>query len=278
MLRLDELSRQSVINHPYPHVVLENALATGDRLNAEFPTKDRFGPTIRMDGDLTAGDPSYEELVVQSQVWGALHRQVYSRQFIEVFLELFRSHIQRAYERGELLANPFALKIVPEPVEKRVSGRSFVSGTETFLYPRFDIGYGGVGYGLDNGGRGIHIDNLPRLISVLVFLNKPKSMTGGTHRLYGLRRGKPVLARVYAPNAGLMIASLQSNRAFHDVEPIAAIDGERRAFYMAVSCSEPIWRKEVHRKLGALSKNRYDPPPPFGIARALRRLISIARR
>ena len=238
MLRLDELSRQSVIEAPYPHVVFENALANIECVNAEFPAKDRFGPPIRMDGDLTAGDPSYEELITQSQIWAALHRQIYSRQLIEVFLELFRPHIERAYERGELLANPFALKIVPEAVEKRISGRSFVSGTEAFLYPRFDIGYGGVGYGVNNGGRGIHIDNLPRLISILVFLNKPKSMTGGTHRLYGLRRGRPVLERVYAPTAGLMIASLQSNRAFHDVEPIAAIDGERRALYMAVSCSQ----------------------------------------
>jgi hypothetical protein len=278
MLRLDGLSRQSVIGQPYPHVIFENALATTDRLNAEFPPKERFGPTIRMDGDLTAGDPVYEELVAQTQVWGALHRQVYSRDFIQVFLELFRLHIQRAYERGELLINPSALKIVPEPVEKRVSGRSFVSGTEPFLYPRFDIGYGGVGYGLENGGRGIHIDNLPRLISILVFLNNPKNMVGGTHRLYGLSRGKPVLERVYVPAAGLLIASLQSNRAFHDVEPIAAIDGERRAFYMAVSCSVPIWKKEVHRKLSALNKNRYDPPAPSGVARALRRLISIARQ
>jgi hypothetical protein len=278
MLRLDELSRQSVIDHPYPHVVFENALETVDRFNAEFPTKDRFGPTIRMDGDLTSGDPAYEELVFESDLWDALHRQVYSRHFIEVFLELFRPQIQHAYERGELLANPYALAIVPEPIEKRVSGRSFVGGKEPFLYPRFDIGYGGVGYGLQNGGRGIHIDNLPRLISILVFVNNPTSMTGGAHRLYGLRRGEPVLQREYLPTAGLMIASLQSNRAFHDVEPIAAIDGERRAFYMAVSCNQPIWQKEVHRKLSAINKNRYDPPPPFRMSGALRRLISIARR
>jgi hypothetical protein len=278
MLRLDRLSRETVLDHPYPHAVVANVLEGVDRLNAEFPTKDRFGPTIRMDGDLTAGDPGYEELVLHSPIWGALHRQVYSPQFIEVFLALFRPHIQRAYDRGELLANPFSLKIVPEAIEKRVSGRSFVGGVEPFLYPRFDIGYGGVGYGLENGGRGIHIDNLPRLISILVFLNTPGSMTGGTHRLYGIRGGAPVLERVYSPTAGLMIASLQSNRAFHDVEPIASIDGERRAFYMAVSCSEPIWKKEVHRKLSAMNKNRYDPPPPSRLARALRRLASIAKR
>lgn len=277
MLRLDQLARERVINDPYPHVVFENALDEIRGLNVEFPLKDRFGPTIRMDGDLTAGDPGYEELISQSSAYGALHRQVYSTEFIRVFLELFRSPMQRAYENGQLLANPFALKIVPEPIEKRVSGRSLVGGADPFLYPRFDIGYGGAGYGLHNGGGGIHVDNLPRLISILVFLNTPQSMVGGTHRLYGLRRSKPVLRKVYHPISGLLIASLQSNRAFHDVEPIAKIDGERRAFYMAVSCSEPVWKKEVHRKLSALNKNRYDPSPPSRIVAKLQRLFSILR-
>jgi hypothetical protein len=277
MLRLDRLRSAGVIDSPYPHVVFEDALGSLNNLNADFPPKDRFGPTIRMDGDLTAGDPAYEDLVSQSSVYGALHRQVYSTEFISVFLELFRPHIEQAYVRGQLLLNPFSLKIIPEPVEKRVSGRSFVSGTNPFLYPRFDIGYGGVGYGLHNGGRGIHIDNLPRLISILVFLNTPRAMVGGTHRLYGLRGSKPVLEKAYPPRSGLLIASLQSNRAFHDVEPIAEIDGERRAFYMAVSCSEAIWKKEVHRKLSALNRNRYDPPPPSKLMRKLQPLLSVFR-
>jgi hypothetical protein len=278
MIRLDQLSSAGVIASPYPHMVFEDALGSiSNTLNADFPSKDRFGPTIRMDGDLTTGDPGYEELISQSAVYGNLHQQVYSTQFITVFLELFRPYIEQAYQQGQLLLDPFSLKIIPEPVEKRVSGRSFVSGTAPFLYPRFDIGYGGVGYGVHNGGRGIHIDNLPRLISILVFLNTPRSMIGGTHRLYGLRRSKPVLEKAYPSRSGLLIASLQSNRAFHDVEPITTIDGERRAFYMAVSCSEAIWKKEVHKTLSALNKNRYDPPPPSKILRKLQPLLSIFR-
>jgi hypothetical protein len=275
MLRLDQLTRGRVIDSPYPHVVLENALDELSRLNADFPSKDQFGPTIRMDGDLTAGDQGYDDLILQSSAYGALHRQVYSIEFIKVFLELFRSSIQYAYEHGELVVDPFALRIVPEPIEKRVSGRSFVGGAEPFLYPRFDIGYGGVGYGLHNGGKGVHIDNLPRLISILIFVNTPQSMVGGSHRLYGLRENIPVLKRVYHPASGLLIASLQSNRAFHDVEPIETIDGERRAFYMAVSCSEPIWKKEIHRELSVLNKNRYDPPRPTNIMSKLLRLFSV---
>jgi hypothetical protein len=278
MLRFDKLSRENVIRDPYPHLAVPDALDSVQSLNLEFPPKERFGPTIRMDGDLTAGDADYEELILRSTAFRRIHQQVYSTEFINVFLETFRPNLQHAYDTGQLLANPFSLEIVAQPIEKRVSGRSFVGGAAPFLYPRFDIGYGSVGYGLHNGGRGVHIDNLPRLISILVFLNTPRSMVGGSHRLYGLRRGSPVIEKIYQPTSGLLIASLQSNRAFHDVQPISSIDGERRAFYMAVSCSAPIWKKEVNRKLNALSKNRYDPPPPSSFAKKLQGLYTVLRR
>ncbi len=276
-LRFDRVSDARVKDDPYPHVVVKGALDRLDELNADFPSKDRFGPTIRMDGDLTSGDPGYEELIGQSPAYGALHRQVYSPEFVNAFLELFRAPIECACENKELLADPFKLKIISEPVERRISGQSFVGSGEPFLYARFDVGYGAAGYGVHNGGRGIHVDNLPRLISILIFLNTPRSMVGGIHRLYGLCRNQPVLRKEYRPVSGLLIASLQSNRAFHDVEPITAIDGERRAFYMAVSCSIPIWRKETHRELSVLSKNRFDPAPGWDIGGKLRRLVAFSR-
>jgi hypothetical protein len=272
-LRLDRLSEARLVSDPYPHVVVENALDHLDLLNADFPSREQFGPTIRMDGDLTSGDPAYENLISQSPAYGALHQQVYSPDFVKAFLKLFQSPIERARRNSELLADPFELKTVSEPVERRISGQSFVGGGEPFLYARFDIGYGAAGYGVHNGGRGVHVDNLPRLISILVFLNTPTSMVGGVHRLYGLRRNRPVLRREYRPAGGLLVASLQSNRAFHDVEPIASIVGERRAFYMAVSCSIPIWKKEAHRELSALSQNRFDPAPSSSLVRRLRRLL-----
>lgn len=277
MLRLEKLANETVIGGPYAHVVCRDALDRNDDLNEDFPPKEDFGPTIRMDGDLTAGDPDYEDLMARSAAYRDLHRQVYSTEFINAFLTLFRRDIRRTLRKRELLLDPFALKIVPEPIEKRVSGRSFVGWNEPFLYPRFDIGYGGVGYGVKNGGRGVHVDNLPRLVSILVFLNTPRSMVGGSHRLYGLRRGEPVLKRTYHPASGLVIASLQSNRAFHDVDPITSIEGERRAFYIAVSCSVPIWKREVHPTLCKLNKNRYDPPPPSNSLTAWQRLFSIWR-
>ncbi len=226
-----------------------------------------------MDGDLTSGDPAYENLISRSPAYAALHQQIYAPEFVKAFLELFRGPIERARRNKELLADPFSLRTVSEPVERRISGQSFVGSGEPFLYARFDVGYGVAGHGVHNGGRGIHVDNPPRLVSILAFLNTPQAMVGGVHRLYGLRRNKPVLRKKWRPAAGLLIASLQSNRAFHDVEPIASIVGERRAFYMAVSCSIPIWRKETHSKLNALSQNRFDPAPGASFTGALRRLL-----
>ena len=273
MLSLERLAAEPIIEDPYPHLALPGALEHADSLNDDFPSKDRFGPTIRMDGDLTAGDPGYEELIVRSSYYKALHKQIYSIDFVKACLEPFRQSVSAACQSGQLLVDPFKLPIVPAPVEMRV-GRSFVSGTELFLYPRVDIGYGVVGYGKNSGGRGIHIDNLPRLISIMVFLNTPRSMTGGAHRLYGFHEGKLIPKKIYRPIAGLLVASLQSNRAFHDVDPIVSIDGERRAFYIAISCSGPIWKKETNKDLSVLSKNRYDPPPIGNQRKWRRRLLA----
>jgi hypothetical protein len=77
-LRLDRLSDARVVDDPYPHVIVENALDHLDLLNADFPSRE-FGPTIRMDGDLTSGDPAYETLISQSPAYGALHQQIIRR-------------------------------------------------------------------------------------------------------------------------------------------------------------------------------------------------------
>ncbi|HJX25962.1 MAG TPA: hypothetical protein VJ252_07375, partial [Chthoniobacterales bacterium] len=63
---------------------------------------------------------------------------------------------------------------------------------------------------------------------------------------------------------------------FHDVEPIERIVGERRAFYMAVSCSEPIWKRKFI-EMSVLNKNRYDAPHRSNIMSQLQRLFSVWR-
>jgi hypothetical protein len=175
-----------------------------------------------------------------------LHQQIYSPEFVKAFLELFRAPIERAHRNNELLADPFKLRTVSEPVERRTSGQSFVGGGEPFLYARFDVGYGAASCGVHNGGRGIHVDNPPRLISILAFLNTPP-LDGQPRSSLVWLETKQARAEERIPSSGRPVdRMLQSNRAFHDVEPIASIAGDGGLFtcYMAVSCSIRSGRKK----------------------------------
>ena len=68
------------------------------------------------------------------------------------------------------------------------------------------------------------------------------------------------IEKVIQPKPNLLIASLQNNIGFHDVNPIKEILGTRNAFYMAISCNSPIWKKLKVNKFNLLhNKNRCQP-------------------
>jgi len=249
-----------VMTAPYPHVVLGSALAVHDGLVGDFPPDDRFGRKIRMHGDLTSGDEGYDALIAQSPAFRQLHDWVYSEAFIATFLAMFDQEIERQVRDGDLLIDPRTLPIHAAPYERRkMLGPRQIGEGSAFLFPRLDLGIGKLGYGTDTGGSGVHVDNLTRLVSILVYIDDNPTMVGGEHRLYRLDGIRPVIDRVYAPRGNLMVASLQSNSAFHDVNPVTAITGTRKALYMAVSCSTVIWRPHRDIRLQRLTKNRYRP-------------------
>jgi hypothetical protein len=74
-----------------------------------------------------------------------------------------------------------------------------------------------------------------------------------------IRRKTPVSDKVYAAQGNLMVASLQSNSALHDVNPVTEIVGFRKVMYKAVSCSTESWRPHRDPVLQKLTKNRYRP-------------------
>lgn len=260
---------------PYPHVATAGTLLDYDALRAAFPAEDRFGPQIRMHGDLTHPDSEYMKLIAEEPAFARLHDWVYSAGFVRTFLELFDAEIGRYVDNGDLLRDPRTLPIRPEPYEKRgdLIGYGNVSD-EAFLFPRLDIGIGKLNYGLENGGGGIHVDNLTRLVSILVYIDDNPDMVGGEHRLYRVENYEPVVAQVYPARGDFMVASLQSNRAFHDVNPVTAIKGLRKAMYMAVSCSAEIWRPDGDVRLAKLTKSRYRAP---AAVRALKSVRDFAR-
>ena len=80
-----------------------------------------------------------------------------------------------------------------------------------------------LGYGKNTGGKGIHVDNPQRLISILLYFGGFESMTGGEFE--NLEKGKDnlVISNVIKPKPNSLVASLQSNISFHDVNPVTEI-------------------------------------------------------
>jgi len=66
---------------------------------------------------------------------------------------------------------------------------------------------------------------------------------GGEHRLWRVIDKKIQIAKEINPESNLLIASLQNNISYHDVNPIKEISETFNAFYIAVSCSNPKRKK-----------------------------------
>jgi hypothetical protein len=252
------VDRIKVETAPYPHVVIADALRDYEGLERDFPDAERFGEHIRSHGDLTYPDREYCRLIEDSEPYRNLHAWVYSQQFCEYFTQLFGPHIAAHVASGALLLDPMQMQIRPPPYEGRTMlRRARAAKNAAFLFPRLDLGIGRIGYGKVNGGRGVHVDNLTRVVSILVYVDDNPSMTGGEHRMFELNGYEPVIKKTYRPQSNLLVASLQSNLAFHDVNPVTAIVGVRKAFYMAVSCSAEIWKSPRDRRLAPLLGDRY---------------------
>ena len=234
----------SYYKEPFSYAIFKDAFMSSDLLDIDFPSLNQFAEnSFRMNGDMSYPEKNYIKLISESQIYNKLHNYIYSTDFISNFLNLFKEDIQKLYKSGQLLYDPFKLPIISTPYETSIFGFENDDKQLPFLYPRLDLGYGVKGYGQTNGGAGIHTDNWGRLISILYYVNKPNKMVGGEHRIYQIDNKLPSLSKIITPEKGLLISSLQTNNALHDVNPVIEIEGSRNAFYLAISCNKKIWNK-----------------------------------
>jgi hypothetical protein len=260
---MKKFSSKNVEQIPYPHIVINDFTGLGDVLSNEFPPLDLFGKEVRMDGDMFSQDDNFKSYLQTSSNYKSLIDLLTSKKLITELIKSFDSGIQAELDSSEMLIDPRGLEIVSEALEDR-SGRPIDKYDSPKIFSRVDIGFGGKGYGVKNGGKGIHIDNRKRLFSCLLYLNEPNEMIGGEHRLYSLDKNyKFTEKQSYPVKQDLFVGSLQSNFAFHDVNPIIEIDGYRKAIYVGITCTHNIWAPIRDAKQAELSQNRPVPTSLF---------------
>ena len=172
---------------------------------------------------------------------------------------MFEDSIKQEINTGNLIdVLKFKFHSSPYEVKNIINKKTIKEDTtDKILYPRIDLGKGKLGYGKDSGGKGIHIDNPQRLVSILFYLGGYKKIKGGELRLWEKKDNKLIVKKIINPKPNLLIASLQSNESFHDVNPVKFIDGSRNAFYIAISSNINIWDEIENNEFNMLhNKNR----------------------
>jgi hypothetical protein len=210
-----------------------------------LPPIDRVASASRSHKDLFWESQEFKTLVLdQSPEW---------RQFVWGFVQN-RTAWLRLYERlapeaGALREQIETLSFRPERGIEDEKGRILQKTSETFLYPRFDIGYGVDGYGVENGGRGPHIDYPQRIISLLWYFSDGRSMDGGELDLFHSLNNAPtkVCERITIAE-NMAVAVLQDEKGWHAVNPVVRTPEPRITVYMTLSSSRPLWRdrKGIH--------------------------------
>jgi hypothetical protein len=229
-------------------------------LEKYFPHQNKFttNKVGRMHGDTTFGDQLYEKILENSKAYKMLHNWVYSDDFLKYFLDIFKEDLEI---QEDLVVKLNDLKISSSPFEvgSIYNKKSFVIDGKDLLYPRLDLGYGLKNYGVETGGKGPHIDNPQRLISILIYVGGFSKISGGEHRVYDLQNNDLEVFKVFNPTKNSIIASVQNNSAFHDVNPVTEIDGQRNAFYLAISSTKKIWKPSVRNAINLkYNKNRVE--------------------
>ena len=251
---------------PYPYVIIEDFFENEfyKKIESEFPIKNDFlnfpnSKVGRMNYDTSFGDELYSSLINKSKTFKLLHNFIYEEKFMKMFLDLFskdiENEINNSFLKIDIKNTP--LKAQPYEVNSIISKHNFKKNSSNFLYPRLDIGIGETGYGKKLGGGGIHIDNPQRIISILFFAGGYKKINGGEHRIWKKINNEMKIEKIIQPKPNLLIASIQNNVSFHDVNPVKEISGTRNAFYIAISCNNPIWKKIKVNNFNLLyNKNR----------------------
>lgn len=215
------------------------------RMKSALPPIDQVATASRSHKDLFWESDEFKTLVLdKSPEWREFIADFVRRR--DSWMDLYK---QLAPEAGALKEDIEILPFRSDYGLEDAQGRRLKTTAETFLYPRFDIGYGVGGYGVENGGRGPHIDYPQRIISFLWYFTDGANMEGGEINLYHSENNKPTsLCKSITVAENMAIAVLQDEKGWHAVNPLVKCPEPRITVYMTLSSSKALWRnrKGIH--------------------------------
>ena len=112
---------------------------------------------------------------------------------------------------------------------------------EEFFYSRIDVGYGLEGYGIENGGAGLHIDNPNRVISSLLYFSDQSDFEGGE---FEVCNEDGSICQQISLRENLCVVSSQNKYGWHRVNPLKKVKNNkpRIGIYFALSSTVPFWK------------------------------------
>ncbi len=186
---------------------------------------------VRSHMDIYHGDREMFSLFQGGGRWGTLANSLREKFYWECRLEELK------YDSKDTWFDVRNLKFRPDYIEPR-SGLN-PENLDLFIYPRIDIGFGGIGYGVENGGKGLHIDMSHRICSAMLYLTDQSKLSGGEIEVWNSPRE---MQEKIDLRELLGVSILQDHNGWHRVNPITSCAEPRIAVYMALSCTKDIWR------------------------------------
>lgn len=203
-------------------LILDNFLAIPhyiEMLNS-FPEVTNAG--VRSMNDLYSGDKEYKPFIENNRAWRIFHEMVFTKSHWE---SLHMADISQ-YEFN--------------PTYQEPRGGELESGLDKFLYGRIDVGVAREGYGINNGGRGPHVDNCQRIISGLLYFTDQSELEGGEF-VFCKKDGTPI--QIVPIEQNLCILSRQDKEAYHFVNPLRR--GIRRFVYFSLNATWPFYDRRI---------------------------------
>lgn len=281
---LSRIMPENVEASPFPHVVLENALAPDlcARLLTEFPPPEVF----------TGGRPhaSNEKFYLTAEgsrrapdisaVWRAAIEDHLGRQTWRHLVRIFGRHLDREYPRfRELIGDPRRVRVGTRDIDRFAENEVLLDCKALYHTPVRD----GVGI----AERGPHLKNFRTLFLLYIYLRPPEdAVPGGDHAFYVPKAGTAVVlgprqtlafdrvdpVKIVPLRHNSLVLFMNTARSFQTNTPRAPSSHPMRGLHLSAYVRKPLFEVPLCPGEERVDFKEWAPPPKRSW---LRRLVGV---